>query len=250
METINNVANAAAKAVWGDSESKQEPISGVQGNTAQGEPYDAGNMEPEEVKADATTPRALPEDSAKILQEAGNASATGEMGAVNSSHDTEPKYTSSNPGPSDSSTAAQPSDSALAPSSKQAEASEPAAASEPLDNSISKPLDKPSSEHDSAVVGVSAESSKPKAAAKDDDKKDAEDLGTGEKHIKTTGFAAEGGDFDASKPGAGREADRLLEEEGHEAGEGGSGKDHHGGHGSNGGKKSLKERIKAKLHKH
>lgn len=32
--------------------------------------------------------------------------------------------------------------------------------------------------------------------------------GTGEKWVKTTGMAAEGGDFDASKPGAGREADR------------------------------------------
>jgi len=32
--------------------------------------------------------------------------------------------------------------------------------------------------------------------------------------VKTTGTAAEGGDFDAAKPGAGREADRLLEESG------------------------------------
>ena len=32
--------------------------------------------------------------------------------------------------------------------------------------------------------------------------------GTGEKWEKTTGVAAEGGNFDATKPGAGREADR------------------------------------------
>ena len=32
--------------------------------------------------------------------------------------------------------------------------------------------------------------------------------GTGEKYIKSTGTAADGGDFDATKPGAGREADR------------------------------------------
>jgi hypothetical protein len=44
METINNVASAAAKAVWGSPETKQEPVSGVKGNTAEGEPYDAGNM--------------------------------------------------------------------------------------------------------------------------------------------------------------------------------------------------------------
>ena len=34
--------------------------------------------------------------------------------------------------------------------------------------------------------------------------------GTGEQWVKTSGVAAEGGDFDAAKPGAGREADRTL----------------------------------------
>jgi hypothetical protein len=42
METINNVAQAAAKAVWG--ETKEEPVSGKTGDTSKGEPYDAGNM--------------------------------------------------------------------------------------------------------------------------------------------------------------------------------------------------------------
>ena len=32
--------------------------------------------------------------------------------------------------------------------------------------------------------------------------------GTGEQYVKSTGLAADGGDFDAAKPGAGREADR------------------------------------------
>ncbi|OCK74921.1 hypothetical protein K432DRAFT_362904 [Lepidopterella palustris CBS 459.81] len=41
-----------------------------------------------------------------------------------------------------------------------------------------------------------------------------EEAGTGERWVKTTGLAAEGGDFDATKPGAGREADRLLEAKG------------------------------------
>ncbi|KAI9740247.1 MAG: hypothetical protein M1834_004825 [Cirrosporium novae-zelandiae] len=38
--------------------------------------------------------------------------------------------------------------------------------------------------------------------------------GTGEKWEKTTGLAADGGNFDATKPGAAREADRLLAEKG------------------------------------
>jgi hypothetical protein len=38
--------------------------------------------------------------------------------------------------------------------------------------------------------------------------------GTGEEWVKTSGLHADGGDFDATKPGAGREADRILEEKG------------------------------------
>lgn len=37
---------------------------------------------------------------------------------------------------------------------------------------------------------------------------DQESKGTGEQYVRTTGFAADGGDFDATKPGAGKEADR------------------------------------------
>lgn len=36
------------------------------------------------------------------------------------------------------------------------------------------------------------------------------EYGTGDRWEKTSGMAAEGGDFDATKPGAGREADRKL----------------------------------------
>lgn len=34
--------------------------------------------------------------------------------------------------------------------------------------------------------------------------------GTGEQYVKSSGLAADGGDFDATKPGAGREADRKC----------------------------------------
>jgi len=39
----------------------------------------------------------------------------------------------------------------------------------------------------------------------------SEEKGTGEKWVKTTGVAADGGDFDATKPGAGKEAERELD---------------------------------------
>ncbi|KAL2016231.1 hypothetical protein VTK56DRAFT_4036 [Thermocarpiscus australiensis] len=72
--------------------------------------------------------------------------------------------------------------------------------------------------------------------------------GAGEQYVRSSGLAAEGGDFDASKPGAGREAERLMEEKGLHRGH----EPHAGGkHEHEGGKEktSLKEKIKAKLHK-
>jgi len=85
-------------------------------------------------------------------------------------------------------------------------------------------------------------------------KKTTESDGTGELYVKSKGLAADGGDFDASKPGAGREADRLLEEKGIHHTEGkraeaaGEKKHHHlFGKDREGG--GLKEKIKAKLHR-
>lgn len=53
---------------------------------------------------------------------------------------------------------------------------------------------------------------------KTDKKDDPEGLGgsssskgTGEQYVKTSGLQADGGDFDATKPGAGREADRKFQ---------------------------------------
>jgi hypothetical protein len=55
METVNNLAAAASRAIWGEGngangaqtngiETKgQEPVSGEMGNVDKGEPYDKGN---------------------------------------------------------------------------------------------------------------------------------------------------------------------------------------------------------------
>jgi hypothetical protein len=48
METVNNLASAASKAIWGDPSDTtetqtEEPLSGETGDTSAGEPYDKGN---------------------------------------------------------------------------------------------------------------------------------------------------------------------------------------------------------------
>ncbi|KAH8801591.1 hypothetical protein F5884DRAFT_757239 [Xylogone sp. PMI_703] len=78
--------------------------------------------------------------------------------------------------------------------------------------------------------------------------------GTGEKYVKSTGVKAEGGDFDAANPGAGREADRLLEEAGVHREQPGEKKEVNDSPERQGGeekpKKGFAEKIKSKLHKH
>lgn len=61
-------------------------------------------------------------------------------------------------------------------------------------------------------AGKTEESGDRKAEAEDPNDPHAKSTGegTGEKYVKTTGLQADGGDFDATKPGAGREADRKL----------------------------------------
>lgn len=125
-----------------------------------------------------------------------------------------------------------------------------------------KPLVDVAREHggDAGNTGVttsSGDKSKAKAAESDDPNDPhaaSHGEGTGEKYIKSTGLAADGGDFDVTNAGAGREADRLLEEKGIHTtkGPGGSPDDHPT---STGGadtteKKSLKDKIKDKLHRH
>jgi len=71
--------------------------------------------------------------------------------------------------------------------------------------------------------------------------------GTGTKYERSTGLAAEGGDFDATRPGAGREADRLLDEEGVQHGAA-MGKRGSASEGSSKGIHGLGEKLKDKLH--
>lgn len=114
--------------------------------------------------------------------------------------------------------------------------------------------------------------------AKRDEEEKHESKGTGEQYVKTSGLQADGGDFDATKPGAGKEADRksyphhphlrnlsipnmispkgLLEEKGihnptettPDTNSSSAGNDDSGSPTS--GKRSLGQKIKDKLHRH
>lgn len=117
---------------------------------------------------------------------------------------------------------------------------------------------------DAGNVGKDQDRSRSAGSVSTEEDEDRKDSGTGELYVRSSGLAADGGDFDARKPGAGREADRLLEKKGihhgNKTGSDGSaavgagyadkhhvGGDHHVQNGHH--KPSLKEKIKAKLHR-
>ncbi|KAK2002159.1 hypothetical protein LX36DRAFT_281620 [Colletotrichum falcatum] len=343
METIASITNAANKAIWGTNEANQEPVSGVKGNTNQGEPYDAGNIEDPAVKekkaniADAnatsgTTGSALasepttttglattsipstntasteptgssatddsprhksnPSTTEKTLPDRSrDAEATMPQGSSEHEDIGKPELNKTSPGdvpPADSAAGKtdtrEPADPATDPAPKGQDvsnkASGPIDGGDKLDGPGPRPLEVVAKERggDAGNIKGSAKGGLAKddstSGIDDKNEKDPKEVshgeGTGEKYIKTSGLAVDGGDFDATKPGAGREADRLLDEKdpAHAAAKAavksgssdktsdkmsdktGGARDHTPDSGTEKEKESLKDKIKAKLHRH
>ncbi|GAB1320147.1 hypothetical protein MFIFM68171_10357 [Madurella fahalii] len=336
METIQNITNAASKAIWGDTKSHEEPVSGMMGNVAAGEPYDAGNIgEPNEAALASTEQRSTETEEVPIKPPATGAGSGTEQAQAASTPlpptpapeaqaqaktttgavATEPKSQKQqeegvqtiNPatvpsasGMRDDSTKAQIDTRAPPPSTSTSTGPEPttttaasgAIRSSQDDKSNNKghptegkeetgeeetiesrpvkvegpgprPIAEVAREHggDAGTVGEEEEGvgHRRRDSAKGLGEEEAAGKmgmtekdrgGTGEMYVRSSGLAAEGGDFDASRPGAGREADRLLEQKGIHKGEGAE-VEAGDKHDSNGGKEktSLKSKIKAKLHK-
>ncbi|KAG6090029.1 hypothetical protein E4U15_000336 [Claviceps sp. LM218 group G6] len=246
METITNIAQSASKAIWGSGGEQNEPISGAQGDVTKGEPYDAGNIDvngPEQsnTKLDPMVNKDLPHNT------------------ITNKSDTHTDATK--PSPAD-----------VKPSRKQNDdKSDDVVVGEEGEQQPTGPGPKPlaavAKEHGGDAGNLQAESdskskgpgsskdASAKAVAADD--KDEENKGTGELYVRTSGLAADGGDFDASRPGAGREADRLMEEKGLERDTSDGPNSHKTHAGSSGAgaksshdKPSMKERVKEKLHLH
>ncbi|GKT43744.1 uncharacterized protein ColSpa_03925 [Colletotrichum spaethianum] len=344
METISNITNAASKAIWGTNEANEEPVSGVKGNTNQGEPYDAGNIEDPLVKekkanvADANTASGTT-GSASTSEPTTTTGLTTTVTPSTTTASTEPTGTSATDDPlkhkstptestlTDRSRATEdvtthksfttedsakhkedigkpelkntspddvppadsaagktdtrhPADPATDPAPKGQDvnnkASGPTSGGDKLDGPGPRPLEIVAKERggdagnakDSAKGGLIKDDSASglEDKKKDDPKAASSGDGTGEKYIKTSGLAVDGGDFDATKPGAGREADRLLDEKdpAHAAAKAAvansssdktgdktnEDRTHNPHAGSEKEKESFKDKIKAKLHRH
>ncbi|KAI0195143.1 hypothetical protein EV127DRAFT_501035 [Xylaria flabelliformis] len=295
METINNMAVSAAKAVWGESnQTTEEPVAGRLGDTSKGEPYDAGNIEPTSANSGDVAPTTAPTSgtTASGTTTSGTTTSGTTTSGTTDNADLDSNVTKDAKFAKETGTAAESNDTPNNPSTDLKAKSVPEDTSkgqgdtrspeDPKTNPKSAPTDvndadeegvneaqkldgpgpKPVAElakenggdagnDSSASVNKGAKGeNKEEKETKEKEEEDNENKGTGEKYVKTTGLQADGGDFDATKPGAGKEADRLMEEKGihnpnddKSAGDSGSGS-------PTSGKKSFGQKIKDKLHRH
>ncbi|RYP25801.1 hypothetical protein DL767_008260 [Monosporascus sp. MG133] len=333
METINSVAAAAAKAVWGENTTQQqhgdEPVSGQTGNTAKGEPYDAGNLdepenkttgaaasgesitrqqhgdepvsgqtgnttkgepydagnldEPEkkptgvvaidkpEDKTTGVTPDEKPltgqSGSAEFAKSTGTAATTDSTPDHPSTHlKTRDVPTDTTQGQNDVRDPENPHTNPRSAPTDVDNTGEGLSKAQKLEGSGPKPLEAVAKEHGddagktgftppSSTTGVSGTSTNAaKETASGDDvngpRSQNKREGSGEHYVKSSGLQADGGDFDVTKPGAGREADRLMEEKGIHNPNGDSPKKGVSTESKSGEKKGLGQKIKDKLHRH
>ncbi|KAI0448159.1 hypothetical protein F4803DRAFT_496883 [Xylaria telfairii] len=267
METINSMAASAAKAVWGESKpSTEEPVSGRFGDTSKGEPYDAGNMEPISADTGNEAPTSASStdlnnnatEDAKFSKETGTATESKDT-PDNPSTDLKAKSVpdDTTKGQNDTRSPDDPkTNPKSAPTDVDDASKEGVNEAQKLEGPGPRPVAEVAKENggdagndSSSSVDKTSKGEEGTKESQEDEEDKHKSKGTGEEYVKTTGLQADGGDFDATKPGAGREADRLMAEKGiHNPTDPDSAGDSGGSPTS--GKKSLGQKIKDKLHRH
>ncbi|KAK3692660.1 hypothetical protein B0T22DRAFT_21441 [Podospora appendiculata] len=238
METINNIAASTAKAIWGPSDAHVEPISGKSGDVSKGEPYDAGNIEHvEDVQTTAPKVDTFDDPTTKNVEAADVAPLTDEP-ELKEQRNMQPETKPDAPklGPSETQGSSNMTGDSTKMQNDVRDPSNPDTHSknvEPkenvddatdgldkgdnpnkLDGPGPRPLAEIAKENGGDVgnAGKSSDAIGPdeSGARQDSDgpQKENHGEGTGEQWVKSSGLTADGGDFDASAPGAGREADR------------------------------------------
>ncbi|KAI1824828.1 hypothetical protein F4861DRAFT_538663 [Xylaria intraflava] len=274
---------------WGNKPGTEEPVSGRYGDTSKGEPYDAGNIEPisenagEEAIPNEAVTRRVNEDTSSDTRPTKPTATTPESNGMPGNPPTEPKTeTEPSDSPKGPAGVRPPEDHKISPGSAPAGANDapkesPESEAPKLDSPGPRPIEEVAKEHSGRAQDISAAPGGAKSGDEEGEAKGGggdqqESKGTGEKYVKSSGVQADGGDFDAAKPGAGREAERkpsvpiyttfnytvpfintiflkgIMEEKGlrGNADPGDEGK----AGGSPSGKKHIGQKIKDKLHRH
>jgi len=249
MESISNLAGAAQKAIFGSNvtggEGGEEPIAGVQGAGTANEPFDKGNDETVTDNKDQNEPsNAQPADttgdpSSGQPDVAGSDKEQG-AGAPLKEDKTDSELGKKGP------------DEKLNMPHTDEEREDLMMKGEfphdPNDHS-GEPLHM----HSEAKEGGDGKKDRSASVAQEGGDPHGEKKGDGTQYVKSSGVVADGGDFDATNPGAGAEANRLLETKGiHRAGAAPSATDDNTSSpapaDNASGKTSKLQKIKDKLH--
>jgi len=217
METINNITTAASKALWGEgaNASGEEPISGQKGAGTTEEPYDKGNTES---TTGSTNPAVNNTPSSGVDTTAnrdGPTSATGtsSAGDPKSGQTTEQKQQGADrpedaPGPKDTEAIKDSKNLAESSAEKSGKPKVPHTDEEREEAMQKGEFPKDPNDHSGEPLKVHDGSETKKERTESVSHEGGGTLGgpakgQGTEVVKVTGVAADGGDFDATKPGAG-----------------------------------------------
>ncbi|KAI1991835.1 hypothetical protein LOZ51_004425 [Ophidiomyces ophidiicola] len=226
MDAVKTAYQTAEKVIFGETQARssdEEPVSGVQGEGTASDPYDTGNLHGQEsisgkqsrgtasgVYDEGNVPQMNMEGmpQSQGVSSLGNAAPGVDQGSLGQPVMTAPQLEETHHNQSRTQNILENESNRphAGGQSSSKESSKSASGLEP--ESLSK--DKPNMQSKTGLpANAPQEQTRPKAV---DEPENTQRVGE-EKIIRTTGFAAEGGNFDASEPGAGKEAERLLEEQ-------------------------------------
>jgi len=244
METINNVVNTASKAIWGESKPGVEPVNGQTGAGTASQPFDKGNEDATTSTTDSSIPStnpassgAVPDDTTSTTDSSIPSTNPASSGAVPHQKQQGADRPTDEPNAEEAAAISSKKEAAEdsqdksieIPSSSQTKITsdqqrEELAEKGELPHDPNDHSGEPMHMHNAGAKsdpegGNEGESMKQKtersaSVAHEGGGEHGKEQGTGEKWVKTSGVAAEGGDFDVTKPGAGREATRIMEEKG------------------------------------
>jgi len=264
METISNLATSASNTLFGQNSkdvSGHEPVSGEQGRGTREDPYDHGNEEvPQKQPETHADARDGPSEAASGRDETGDPNSAQQPALQNQKEGNIPdKEQQGAKKPNEEPKDGNDFQSKLPHSDEEREKMMEKGdfPHDPNDHS-GEPLhmhgeggEKNKKEDD--VSEDKAKTERSKSVAQEGGDPHGEKKGTGTEYVKSSGMAADGGDFDASNPGAGVEATRLLEEKGIHKSEDNKGPpqdlgDDNAGGSQDAAKGSKLGKIKEKLH--
>jgi len=237
MESISNITGVAHKAIFGSGVTGgEEPVAGAQGAGTPNSPYDKGNEETDKPS---------------------NAVSSDETGDPSSAQQG-PTGSDKNQG-ANSATEEPSSDSKLGSKDGEGNIKMPRSDEERERLMEKGEFPRDPNDHSGEPIHMHSEDGEEKPKDRKDsvgqeggDPHEGPKKGTGEQYVKSSGLAADGGDFDATKPGAGTEANRLLEQQGVHKDKGSDPADKDSSDNSKGApppaKESKLQKIKDKLH--